>query len=165
MHIKNLCCLLVGGLLLLGGCKKSASAGAAITTTINGVAETFNTSAFAEISNNAWASTLIIGGYQNNTAQPDILSIQVSGQGYITTGTYTFSKANFNNPQPSILYYQNRNAYTQDTSSANTITITALTSTNVQGTFSGALLLDSGSASPVKKIAISGSFNVPVRKP
>lgn len=150
-------------LLVFSGCKKNSNVAPAntISADIDGVTENFNTRAIATLSTGPTSNSgFTILGTNGATSDSDFLSITVAINQTITTGSYT-SDTSF----VSILYkfgpssIDNLNDYHTDLAgSPSTVVITKLTSTNIQGTFSGKLVY--GSAS---KTVTNGKFNLTLK--
>jgi hypothetical protein len=150
-------------LLVFISCKKDQGIAPVntISASIDGVDESFNTNPFAQLGEGITLnSSLSIFGTNGSTKGADVLSItMITGQA-IVKGSYT--SGNNSVGLVSIQYSDgpfsaaNFNSYATDPNgNATTVVITSLTSTNVQGTFSGRLVY--GSAS---KTVTNGKFNL-----
>ncbi|HTD99441.1 MAG TPA: hypothetical protein VK668_09135 [Mucilaginibacter sp.] len=151
-------------LLVLFSCKKSSKSSintvGTITATIDGNQQTFNVGATAQLQNNGGSNSLSIIGVQGSGNSNSLIML-VTNNGPITTGTYTGadSKANLSYTTTNSLIYQNDDS---DVNSNATIVISSITSTNVQGTFSGKLVLITGNGAATATIT-SGTFNLAVQ--
>jgi hypothetical protein len=159
--------LFCSALILLAGKKdlRYTHAAGNITATVGGITQSFNINAAASIVSAGNTQELSIGGLQNLTVHSYGISIIINpADGKIAAGTYT-SGVNSNDVQlgysqtSTNLSYQNSN--TDDASNA-AVVITALTGTKIQGTFSGNLVLQTGSG-PETIVVSSGTFNVPIQ--
>ncbi|WP_426669642.1 hypothetical protein ACPPVU_00065 [Mucilaginibacter sp. McL0603] len=170
--MKKLLFLAAGVLFVLYSCKKSTPAVTPLTNgisaTINGVNETFNFAAFAESTQDGLGSGYeIIFLAAKDPSNSSGIKVIVNFPNQPTIGTYSFDPTNVNNLGPEINYFNsdgpdNRlNAYgTSDGPYTGTVTITSLSSTNVQGTFSGTLH-EQDQSSAVHTVTITnGKFNV-----
>ncbi len=154
-------CLLV----MLASCKKNKSVAPSntITATVGGTTETFNKIILAQLSNGLeLGSSLIISAASSGDENADGMSIVLNLNNSITNQAYT-NTGNFG--EVSVTYvkgptsFVNPNAYSTDPNGTylTTVTITSLSNTNVQGTFSGQLLFSDGKT--VKSVT-NGKFNV-----
>jgi len=143
-------------------CKKdsSSTSSGSISATVNDTSATFNNSALAINTTANGVYGISITGFADNSNQ---ISINISGPNPVTTGTYSFSTRGTGD-QLSMGYSIPPNiTYIQDsTSTANyaTVVITAISSTSVQGTFTGDLKLFSGTSVVKTKSVTNGTFNV-----
>jgi hypothetical protein len=147
------------GIITLNSCSKdkdNAVISTTITASIDGTATTFN---------NAFALTGTVGGtkftnVQGTASSKAVLSITINGT--ITTGkTYT-STATAISDRALLLYAPNdTDDYINDDSNSTkivtvTVTVTSISSTNIQGTFKGNVTAGSGKV----KAITDGKFNV-----
>ena len=172
MHNQNLSAMMktVAGILLtfviLSSCKKSStstsSGGGTITATIDGTQMTFNTILIVKDTAFMGAYALTMSGATSASSSATELSLTVDGTSPITTGTYNFGPSGTTTDLPALAYSQGSSLlYEEDITGAheNSIVITSLSKTNVQGTFSGTLTLMLGSG-PQTKTVTNGKFNV-----
>ena len=159
-------------MLAFASCKKndptkSTTAVGTISATIGGVNETFTTSVIAESADTP-AYNIAISGFRGTDVNREGIQIGISSYKPITTGTYTISSALSNDVvyTPFVGYYKNTSVssvatFGTDFSAVNitTITITSLSSTNVQGTFSGVLINEDGTSTDTQTIT-NGKFDV-----
>ena len=157
-------------ILTLTSCSKKGSSPVVnsntISATIDGVDESFNTIAVAKNISVSQGYSLFFAGTNGTSSTADAFSITVDGLQPITTGTFDLSGGASGNYFPGMAYTQPGSIiYEQDLSGANPtiVTITTLTATNVQGSFSGKLVLYSGSGVPATKTITNGKFNVSFR--
>ncbi len=154
--------------LALASCQKSATNKSVntISATIDGMNESFGASVATQMSNAAQASySVSIAASTGTGTNADALSIFVSSNNKIVTGTYTNipdSSGNF----LQIVYLKGAigTPVTYNTDYAGTkpssLTITAISSTSVQGTFSGQLILTNGDSA---KTVTDGKFNLKIK--
>jgi len=151
----------------ISACKKSASVAPAntLSATFNGVTESFNTNLFGQNGSGVTLnSSLSILGANGSASGSDVLSITLTTNNTITTGTYT-NAPNSNDGFVSIVYnvgpfsLVNPNTYTSDVNGnyLTTVKITSINSTNIQGTFTAQLLYTDGKT---VKTVTDGKFNV-----
>lgn len=156
-------------LFVFSSCKKDSNKSTntttptnTITATINGVSQTFATSVTAQLVNNDPIYTLGITGFKASGTNPVGLQLAVNSDKVITKGTYTISSQPGSDPSvyPIIIYYASTGTFANDESSTDvtTITITSISGTNVQGTFSGVLVPQLGDGA--KQTVTDGKFNV-----
>lgn len=149
-------------------CKKNASSIdvpiGSVTAIVDGKQVTL-TGAYAAINNSfaPAAYSIDISGWLGAINNSDRLSISISADKPVTTGTYSFSTTEnkvgtpwFYYDKPNhITYVDNYNGNNPDV-----VKITSLTSNNVQGSFSCSLVLAAGDA-PQKTVVIeNGRFNL-----
>ena len=167
-------------MLIFSSCKKqpdsrpTKSNNNTITATVDGKNVTFNTNANARIVTNEsgiYPDLLEITGATDTSSNNAIIIIEVNSINSITTGTFPSADTN---PEPAtssgIIYDQNvagsqlaqqyitNNSVTNSTS----VTVTSLSSTNVQGTFTGALVYFISGGAPGKTIT-NGEFNLSIK--
>lgn len=165
--MKNLKLLLLAVcvLFVVSSCKKSsnkpASTVGTITVNIDGTAQTFNVGATAHVDNTSGFYSLSLIGIQSATVANSVI-VEVTSSSPIVAGTYTGT-----NSQADMSYTQvSGNAIYQFDGSNNasnaTITVKSISSTNVQGTFSGTLELISGTGAASKALT-NGTFNLNIK--
>jgi len=149
-------------------CKKSASSvssNGSLSATINGVNQSFNNILLAKNTAMSGQYSLYFSGTNGTSATADELSITVDAYQAITPGTYTLGGSSLGTTLPDIGYDQAyaqggvANLYTSDITGTytTTVTITAISSTSVQGTFSGTVVSSSGNTT---KTITNGKFNI-----
>ncbi len=153
-------------LFIVSACKKSANKPAStvgtITVNIDGAAQTFNVGATAHVDNTGGFYSLALIGIQSATASNSVI-VEVTSDSPIVAGTtYTGT-----NSQADMSYTQiSGNAVYQFDGSNNasnaTITVKSISSTNVQGTFSGTLELITGTGA-ASKVLTNGTFNLNIK--
>lgn len=149
-------------LLVLSSCKKhspSANVAGTMTVTINGTTQTFNVGAEAHVDNSGDFHDLSLIGIQStSTANSILMSITTTSP--ITAGTYTAasSQADISYTLASGSIYQ----YDDSEGSGATIVIKSISSTNVQGTFSGTLGLITGGGAATQTLT-NGTFNLNIK--
>jgi hypothetical protein len=158
---------LILALLILTSCKKSSNssttpAGGTITATVDGTPMTFNNVLVAKDTAYLGAYLITFSGVTSLTASSPELSLTIDGSSAITTGTYSLTSTVNTTNLPAITFSQGSSlVYSSDISGVDptTIVITTLSNTNIQGTFSGTLLLAVGAGAATKAIT-DGKFNV-----
>jgi hypothetical protein len=149
-------------LLVMSSCKKhspSANGTGTINVTINGSAQTFNVGAIAHVDNTGdFHSLSLIGVQSAGTANSIILEITASSP--IIAGTYTAagSQADISYTLASGSVYQ----FDDSEGSGATIVVKSISSTNVQGTFSGTLGKINGDG-PATQTLTNGTFNLNIK--
>ncbi len=156
-------------LLLLISCKKSnpLTPQSSISATVDGVNETFNMNASATLTNIEGNNVLLISGKETSDTG---IGIEVNSASTITKGTYPtivgtpigFDPATYvSYTQGFVMFFPAQNVASQ-----NLITITYISSTNVQGTFDVALsgsLLSTTQPVFTNKTITNGKFNVMIK--
>jgi len=147
-------------LLILSSCKKSVSGGT-LTAYINGTMETFNTNAVAELTSGGGAYKLAIGGSAGDPASTDQIYLAITGVNNIVPGNYSAVSAS---GDVAVMAYQKPGniGYSADDHFNNPvkITISSISGSNVQGSFTGNLILVLGASSDSTKTITNGTFNV-----
>ncbi|MGZ3750577.1 MAG: hypothetical protein ACXVB0_11615 [Mucilaginibacter sp.] len=174
--MKKILILLVFILFIFASCKKKNDVIPVntITATIDGVNVNFNVNVLGRLVSTpqgaALSKTIVVQG--SNAAQAPGKGIAVSltslDQNAIAKGTYTLASSKNNTPVWIQVIYENYDPfsdgpdqpYFSDSSGIQptTITITSISSTNVQGTFSGTLVYSQGGTDT--KTVTNGKFNV-----
>lgn len=151
-------------------CKKDSSkktGSNTITATVGGSDINFSASASAQIVNQSGGYELAIVGLTSTGSNPQTMTISIASEVPIVKGTYTLNSSTPSdaNSFPQLSYSENTSitnpvGFTTDITGANssTITITSISSTNVQGTFSGVLLSDQDNTTT--KAVTNGKFDV-----
>jgi len=154
-------------LAVLASCKKNSVAPKnTISATIDGVPETFNTNVSAQLGTSvALNSNLIISGASSSAASSDGMAFEINSNSTIDKGSYinngaagfmaiTYSKGPFSLSNPIV--------YSTDVNSVypSNVTITSISNTNVQGTFTGKLLFTDGKT---VKTVTDGKFNIDIK--
>ena len=153
-------------ILAFSSCKKESktttTTTATLSATIGGVNETFNSSLTAQSIYNNPGYTIGITGFRGAGTNPDGLQLAVNSDKPIAKGVYTISSQTSTDPSnlPLIIYYKSTGTFGTDVSGVNvtTITITSISSANVQGTFSGVLISETGDNTT--QTITDGKFNV-----
>jgi hypothetical protein len=163
MKKSSLLLLSVCFLFILSSCKKHSPAinvTGTFTATINGTPETFNVGAAAQTENVSGFYSLSLVGVQSTSVANSML-ISINSSTPITAGTYTGAST-----QASISYtlasgsiYQ----YDNTEGSSATVTIKSISSTSVQGTFSGTLNIISGNGAATQTLT-NGTFNLNIQQ-
>ncbi|MBS1530165.1 MAG: hypothetical protein JSU01_07655 [Bacteroidetes bacterium] len=161
-------------LLVFTSCKKKNDVTPVntLTATVDGINMNFNSNMTARIDGNFTGTgniDLVVEGFATNGSTNNMLGISfiTANLNSITAGTYT--AANANNTPPiwaAITYNDNSSASTHNyltyTTVPFTITITSISKTNIQGTFSG-VVADLNNSSNTKTIT-NGKFNVNIQQ-
>ena len=151
-------------LFVASSCKKSSKSittTGTITVNIDGAAQTFNVGAAAHVDNTGGFYSLSLIGVQSTTAANSII-VEVTSSSPIVAGTYTGT-----NSEADMSYTQvSGSAIYQFDGSNNasnaTIIVKSISSTSVQGTFSGTLELISGTGAASKALT-NGTFNLNIK--
>lgn len=134
-----------------------------MSATVDGVAKNFNNIVLAKIIDQGNGEySMVLGGTTGTAASSDILTITVDGDRQIAAGSYTLTVTPTTHYLPALGYTINEtNNYMSDVTGtlATNVTITSITSTNVQGTFNGGVVLYNGTGAATKNIT-NGKFNV-----
>ena len=158
----SLLALLACVFFAFAGCKKSSptvNATGTLTATIGGTSQTFNLGAIANLQKAGDSYTLGIIGVQSSTVSNSLI-ITIINPSTITAGTYTGvgSVAQMSYTLASGSIYQN----SDDGQSSATVVIKSISSTTVQGTFSGTLELVNGGG-PATETVTNGTFNLSIK--
>jgi hypothetical protein len=167
--MKTLLLLPICTLFLLVSCKKNTpvTPQSSISATVDGVNETFDVNAAATLTNiEGTGNVLLISGKETSETG---IGVEVNSASTITKGSYTVTTGipeGFN-PATSVSYTQGYEIFfpVQNASSQNLITITYISSTNVQGTFNVDLSGALPSSQPIftSKTITNGKFNVSIK--
>jgi hypothetical protein len=154
--------------LIFSSCKKKqqeVTPASTITATIDGTPMDFSASVSGGKGTTAAVTTIHVLGASNSGLTPTTIAVAISSAdaNALQLGTYTYSTANLHPTVFPIITYSNpadNGPYTTDAYGVQvtTVTITALSSTNVQGTFSGTLTRPTTDATT--KTITDGKFNV-----
>ncbi|HEY4194228.1 MAG TPA: hypothetical protein VGM63_01745 [Mucilaginibacter sp.] len=164
---------LVCALLLSISCKKNTSPPleSSISASIDGVDETFNVNVSArQTSDEETGNTIMISGTETSESGSGHIDIEVNLVPPIVKGTYPIKTG----PPPgfvpttSVSYFEGFETFwpTLNAAIPNLITISHISSTNVQGTFSATVTLSGGYAEglPTTKTITNGKFNVNIKQ-
>jgi len=140
-----------------------------VSATIDGVDENFNTTDSLRYSNTPTVYSASISATNGTSATADKMELMVNNPTQITTGTYTLTKP-WNPPfEPLIIYSTDggsnyANDYVVDYTGNHPaeITITSVSNTSIQGTFSGVLVVAAGTSGATKTIT-NGKFNLVIK--
>jgi len=141
-----------------------------ISATIDGANENFNTIDSAGYLNTASFYSMSITAKNGTSATADKIQLDIFNPTPITVGTYALTPGSYNPPfVPLIIYYTNGGSnladdYVIDYTGAHqiAITITYISSSKVQGTFSGTLVVAAGTSGTTKTIT-NGKFDVYIK--
>jgi hypothetical protein len=160
-------------MLAFSSCKKSdknsSTASNTITVTVGSSNLSFNTAATAVLANSSGSYVLLVSGATGTGSNAQAISIAIDSENPIVKGTYTLNSSTSPDATsfPQISYVQSASttnpvSFTSDITGTNasTITITSISSTNVQGTFNGVLVSDQDGTTT--KSVTDGKFNVTV---
>jgi hypothetical protein len=161
--------LTIGLLSILTSCKKKSQDNPILVNTISasvdGVKSTFNTKAGAWQSKVAGTNVLVIVGEESTDVNSGLIKLEIDTSSIITEGTY-FMKVGI----PNGFYSGTTISYVQgyatlypslSTNPPNSITISHINSTSVQGTFNVSLFGGLAGVTESKTIT-NGSFNVSI---
>ena len=150
-------------LLAFASCKKDSSkstTSTSITATIGGSNMNFSTAAVAQVINADGIYSAQILGSLGSGATAQGMSLSIESDKPIVKGTYS---VNDTSSFTDITYVQNPSISTPVSFSCEetgTVTITSISSTNIQGTFSGVLV--SNQDETTTKSLTNGKFNVSI---
>jgi len=169
-------------MLAFASCKKDSNkkvtASNTITATVGGTNTNFNTDAVAELASDSGAYVLEVVGLTGTTTSSQSIVIALLSDQPFVKGTYTFDTTTDPNTitvLPALAYLTDESGSESSEFESNTdidlenstlsttctVTITAISSTNVQGTFSG-LLVNDGDETTTKSVT-NGKFNVTLK--
>lgn len=165
--MKKLLPLLVGMLLISYSCKKTNTVtpvNPGFYGTVNGVKKAFNTGAEVQRVNAGTGGNYSFQ-FSGVTSDTCGLVINISSQNPITKGTYAVNGINVNGVGPFFSYYSTTNGaagiyITGAAPYTGTVTITSLSSTNVQGTFNGSLYETNPGNTARTTTITNGTFNL-----
>lgn len=159
--MKKLSLLLVCIPCLFFACSKSGSSSnssGSITATINGTNLTFNANAVAINVSGGGVYSVAVSGFESASTSSGQVTISVAGSNVVTPGSY--SNLNAAADEVSMVYSSPAGAAYAAIANPPAVKITSITSTNIQGTFSGVLTLYSGTSSATTATVTNGKFNV-----
>jgi hypothetical protein len=171
--MKRLFLISACAILAFSACKKDSNkttATVSLSATVGGTNETYS-NVIAQSIVDTPGYTIGISGSRGSGANLEVLQLEVNSVNPITTGTYTLNSSTSSDIStfPLLAYYKYTSAtneliYGTDLTGANvsTITISSISSTNVQGTFSG-VLIDEIDGTTTDAIT-SGKFNATITK-
>jgi hypothetical protein len=142
--------------------------GSSISATINGIPEKFNFIDSVGYSNTGTWYTMTVTGKSSAADSADMIELSVFSKTPITTGTYSYLPTTQQELPPStvLIVYKLKsstnflNDYVVDSSAGPiTITISQLSKTHVQGTFSGTLAVAAGDSGSTK-VFTDGVFDL-----
>jgi hypothetical protein len=139
-----------------------------ISATINGTNEMFGTIDSGLYRSNANSYSVSLSALSGTTANADKMELYLANPTQITTGTYALTTT-WNPPfEPLIIYKINGSSNFADDFVVDytgnhpaQITITSISSTNIQGTFSATLVAADNSGNT--KTITNGTFNVDIK--
>jgi hypothetical protein len=147
-------------LFCVTSCKKNhdSTPTYSISADIDGVQESFNTRPTGELNTDA---AITIFGSNGDIASSDVISITIVSDTAIAAGTYSSNEGDvFITYKNGVSTAENTNTYvSQVGSEPTTITVTKLSSSNIEGTFSGKLFYNGA-----RKTIANGKFNVTLIK-
>lgn len=182
--MKKLLLLSACVMLAFSACKKDSTTKVAasntITATVGGANINFSTTAIAQLASDSGVYVLAVQGVSGTGSSAQSIVVGLVAEGPIVKGTYTLnSSTNLNTVTviPGIEYAKTLSGNDSDIfgnsinvnvgSDANlsvtgtaTVTITSISSTNVQGTFSGMLVNDADGTTT--ETVSNGKFNVDI---
>jgi hypothetical protein len=152
--------------ITITSCKKSSSGSVsgAITANIDGTPTSFNTEAQAVLTNAGGVYEVSIIGFQGAVSTSNQIGIAVAGTSPITAGTYGDNPSSNAPDDVSLTYTQQPGGYLYGASGTSpdtaSVTITSISSTEVVGTFTGGMVLISGSTGTNSHTVTNGKFDV-----
>jgi hypothetical protein len=182
--MKNFLFLSACVILAFASCKKDAAKTTTtntITATVGGSNINFSTTAIGELASDTGAYVLEIVGLTGTSSSAQSMAVGLLSDAPFVKGTYTFNSADTTSTVtvfPIIEYIKNLSgddsyifgtnaginigdgSYVGPTSTT-TVTITSISSTNVQGTFSG-ILVNEGDNTTTETVT-NGKFNVDLK--
>jgi len=150
-------------LLAMASCKKSSSSSSnglgTITASIDGTATTFNTSATAVESTGNGLSSLIIIGFQGTAGTSNSMDITLGSNSPLAANT-SFSDTSTVGNLAEFAYTTEpgNNSYSDILGGSAQVKITGISSSSIQGTFSGVVTLSGGT--PASHTITNGTFNL-----
>jgi hypothetical protein len=166
--MKNVLFLCLSTCVIFFSCSKSGTSSPSggtntISATVDGVNENFNNIVLAKIIDQGGGRySLVLGGTTGTTASADVMTITVDGDRQIAAGAFSLTLSPTNHYWPALGYTKGgTNNYMSDVTGTlpTNVTITSITSTNVQGSFSGGVVLYNGTGAATKNVT-NGKFNV-----
>ena len=169
-------------MLAFASCKKDSSktitASNTITATVGGSNMSFNTGASAALATDSGAYVLAVVGLTGSSTTSQSIVLGFLSDKPFVKGTYTFDESTDPNTitvLPSITYLTDMSGNESSEFDSNTeidfgnstlsttatVSITSISSTNIQGTFSG-LLVNDGDGTTTKSVT-NGKFNVTLK--
>jgi hypothetical protein len=164
-------------MLSFASCKKDStktSSSNTITATVGGSNINFSTTAIAQLASDSGVYVLAIQGVSGTGSSAQSIIVGLLAEGPIVKGTYTLNSSTDPNATvlPAITYARSLSGNDADVfetdvdinipnstiSTTTTVTITSISSTNVQGTFSGVLVNDADGTTT--ETVTNGKFNV-----
>ena len=162
-------------LFIITSCKKNSEdkliPSNTISATVDGVNKTFNINATAkQTSDETTGNTLMISGAETSENGSGSINIEINSSTPITPGTYqlTIGVPQGFYPATSVFYVEGYLVFrpATGTMSPNSITITFINGTNVQGTFNAELSGSETSTPPsiiINRTITDGKFNVQIK--
>jgi hypothetical protein len=158
--------------ILLYSCGKNAtiSPDSYVSATMDGVTKNFSAIDSLGYSNTSTLYSMTVKGKTGTSDTSDVIQLNVFSASPITTGTYTLSPDSHQAPYYPLVVYLPKGShnladdYVVDYTGNHpvSITITSLTKTSAQGTFSGTLIIAAGNSGATKTIT-DGKFYVSVK--
>ncbi|MBS1531397.1 MAG: hypothetical protein JSU01_13910 [Bacteroidetes bacterium] len=152
--------------VVLYACNKSgAKPYAAVSATIDGVDENFNTADSLGYKNTATVYSATVTAASNASSTADKLELYIANPSQLAPGTYALTTT-WNPPYGPLIVYKlngstnSSDAYVVDYTGEHPaqITITAISNSNIQGTFSGVLV--NAANNGTTKTITNGKFDV-----
>ncbi len=161
--MKKIVPFLLSATVLFSACSKDdkSSASAAISSSVDGTTIDFNVNAKAVRSQTSGFYSVTITGFQSSSASNQI-AIVLTSSSPIAAGSYTETDAT-GQKLSSVNFVQSGTPYISYMSATNPskVTISSITSTAVQGSFSGDVFMATTSGiSTTKKVITKGQFNL-----
>ncbi|MHB8208859.1 hypothetical protein [Mucilaginibacter sp.] len=166
-------------MLAFASCKKDAAKTTTtntITATVGGTNVNFSTGAIAQLGSDSGAYILEVQGVSGTGSSAQPIIVGLVSEAPIVKGTYTFNSSTDPNATvfPDITYAKSLSGSAADVfvtdiyfdaqsstiSTTTTVTITSISSTNVQGTFSGVLINEADDT--ITETVTNGKFNLAI---
>jgi hypothetical protein len=167
--MRKIIILPVALLLVITSCKKSSShsVSGAITANIDGIPTSFNTEAIGTLTSYGGVYELGLTAFQGAISTSNQITIGVAGSTAITPGIYGDQPGPNTTDEVSLAYTQQPGTILYGASGTGTdtasVTITSISSTEAIGTFTGGVIVVTGTASPTEHIITNGKFDVKIQ--
>lgn len=169
--MKKILLIALSVLLSFAGCKKSGNDQASVNTisaTVDGVNETFNSNVTALQTSIEGINILNISGKKTADTNLVAIGIIIDTSAVITEGSYPVKAGPYElySQGISVSYVQGYLTFSPDSNTTvpNSITISHITNTNVQGTFRVTLSCSAFGTNLTTKTITNGKFNVSIKQ-
>ena len=150
----------VCSVLALFSCKKDGSSPSTISADVNGTPETFNTNAAAVSLISGGFNNLTVSGFSGAASSSDEIDVTVGGANAIGTGTFVFNPTDGSDGAVMLLKLAGGASFRVNPAASKplSVTISSITASTVQGTFSGSLYSINGTDTTFKTVT-NGQFS------